>query len=53
MIIVCREVGCGIVPMDAFEREYRETVGRVCTELAAMSEEVHRVLCGVGTVIKG
>ena len=53
VIIVCREVGCGIVPMDAFEREYRETVGRVCTELAAMSEEVHRVLCGVGTVIKG
>lgn len=53
IVIVCREIGYGIVPMDAFEREYRETVGRVMTELAALSEEVHRVVCGIGTVIKG
>ncbi len=52
VILVCREIGYGIVPMDAFEREYREAVGRICTQLAAMSDEVHRVVCGIGTVIK-
>lgn len=52
IIIVSNEVGYGIVPMDAFERAYREAVGRVCTKLAAASEEVVRVVCGIGTVIK-
>lgn len=52
VIIVCREIGYGIVPMDAFEREYRETVGRICTQLASDADEVHRVVCGIGTVIK-
>ena len=34
LILICDEVGCGLVPVDAFEREYRETVGRICTALA-------------------
>lgn len=48
IIIVCDEIGCGLVPVDAFEREYRESVGRICTELVKHAEEVHRVTCGVG-----
>lgn len=52
LLIVSDEVGYGVVPIDAFERRYRETVGRVCTELAAASSRVHRVICGIGTVIK-
>ena len=24
IIILCDEIGCGLVPVDAFEREYRE-----------------------------
>ncbi len=46
------EIGCGIVPMEAFERDYRETDGRVCQRIAAYSEEVHRVICGLGMRIK-
>ena len=53
LIIVTDEVGCGIVPTDPFLREYRETAGRICTELAGFSEEVYRVICGIGTKIKG
>ena len=53
IIIISDEVGYGIVPMDAFERAYREQVGRICTKLAAYSDEVVRVACGIGTVIKG
>lgn len=46
------EIGCGIVPMEAFERGYRETDGRICQRIAAYSEEVHRVICGLGMRIK-
>lgn len=52
LILVCDEVGYGVVPVDAFDREYRETVGRVCTKLAAVSKRVVRIVCGIGTVIK-
>ncbi len=52
IIIVTNELGCGVVPLDAFERTYRERDGRICGELAAFSDEVDRVICGIGTVIK-
>ncbi len=53
IVIVCDELGCGIVPADAFEREYREKTGRVCTELAVYADKVYRVVCGIGQLIKG
>lgn len=52
LIIVTNEVGSGVVPMERFWRDYREKTGRICTELAAVSLRVHRVVCGIGTVIK-
>ena len=52
VILVSDEVGYGVVPMDAFDRAYREAVGRVCTELASYSKKVTRIVCGIGTVIK-
>ena len=52
VILVSDEVGYGVVPIDAFDRAYRERVGRICTELASYSKKVVRVVCGIGTVIK-
>lgn len=52
VILVSEEVGYGIVPADAFERQYREAVGRVCTELAGKSSRVTRVVCGIGCAEK-
>lgn len=52
IIILVDELGCGIVPMDAYDRNYRETTGRICCRLAKEAKEVHRVICGIGTVIK-
>lgn len=52
MILVSDEVGYGVVPVDPFDRAYREAVGRVCTELAGFSRRVVRVVCGIGTVIR-
>lgn len=51
-IIISDEVGNGIVPIDAFEREYRERTGRLLVELARNADEVVRVLCGIGQRIK-
>ena len=38
--------------MEAFDRTYRETTGRICTKIAAESQMVIRVVCGMGMVIK-
>ena len=51
-IIVCNELGCGVVPLDAFERAWRERTGRLTCELAKQAEAVYRVTCGIGTRIK-
>lgn len=52
VIIVSDEIGYGLVPIDSFLRNYREQTGRICTELAAFSDRVVRVVLGIGTVIK-
>lgn len=51
-IYICDEVGSGVVPMDPFERQWREAVGRVCTALAGRAEEVERILCGLPMALK-
>lgn len=50
--IISDEIGNGIVPIDAFEREYREQTGRILVELASRADEVVRVICGIGQKIK-
>ena len=50
--IICDEIGNGIVPVDAFEREYRERTGRILIMLAEQAHEVVRVICGIGQKIK-
>lgn len=51
-VVICDEVGNGIVPVEHSEELYRETVGRVCCMLAEKSERVVRIFCGMGQVIK-
>lgn len=53
MVIISTEIGCGIVPIEKSERIWRETVGKVCCLLAAKSENVIRISCGIPSVIKG
>ena len=50
--VVMDEIGCGVVPDNAFDRDYRETVGRIGCILAEHSAEVYRVFCGIPTRIK-
>lgn len=51
-VLMIDDVGCGIVPIDKKDRDYRELVGRTGCNLAAQAQSVIRVCCGIGQVIK-
>ncbi|EXG87233.1 adenosyl cobinamide kinase/adenosyl cobinamide phosphate guanylyltransferase [Clostridium sp. ASBs410] len=52
VIITSDELGCGIVPFDPADREWREASGRASVRLARISREVYRMVCGIATQIK-
>ena len=52
-VVVCDEVGSGVIPIDKVRRLGREATGRLCCRLAAEAEKVVRLVCGIPTVIKG
>lgn len=51
-VVLCDEVGMGIVPLHREDRVWREAVGRACCRIAAKAEEVMRVVCGLPQRIK-
>lgn len=52
LCVICDEIGMGIVPMEKWERVYREVVGHVCIRLAREAESVERIICGCAERIK-
>jgi len=52
-LVISTEIGNGIVPVDAYERDYRERVGRLQVMLANNSKTVIRLVCGIAQIIKG
>ena len=51
-VIVSREIGCGIVPMEPIERLYRELHGSVLRRIAKEADSVTRIFCGLPEVLK-
>lgn len=51
-VFISDEIGNGIVPMDAFERKWREEAGRCCCLIAIKADKVTRIYCGMPQVIK-
>ena len=52
-ILICEDISCGVVPMDAETREWREAVGRMNAALAAQADTVTRIFCGLPLELKG
>lgn len=52
MILIGTEIGCGIVPMEAEERIWRDETGRVYQLLASQAQKVERVWAGIPITIK-
>ena len=53
VIIICDEIGGGVVPIDPEERQWRETVGRLCHKLAQRAEFTERVFFGISMRLSG
>ena len=51
-ILICDELGNGIVPLEKMDRIWREQTGRLMIELAKQAERVERILCGLGQRLK-
>ncbi len=52
-VVVCDEVGSGVIPLEKRDREVREKTGRLCVLLAGKAERVVRVVAGIPIVLKG
>lgn len=51
-IYICDEVGSGVIPIERFERDWREAVGRCCIALAKQAARVERVFYGIPMQLK-
>ena len=51
-VVICNEVGSGIIPLKREERDAREATGRLCVLLAQKAERVVRVVCGIPIFLK-
>lgn len=51
-VVISREIGGGIVPLDAAERAWRERHGAMLQTLAARAQRVTRVFCGLTEELK-
>lgn len=52
-LVLCREIGSGVIPLDPTERDWRERTGRLCARLAKEASTVVRVIAGIPVAIKG
>ena len=51
-VVISREIGCGIVPLEGDERSWREVHGKLLSLLANEADSVIRIFCGLETVLK-
>lgn len=51
-IVIAREIGSGVVPLDAEMRAWRERHGSFLQKLAQESAHVTRIFCGLPEVLK-
>ena len=51
-ILICQDVSCGVVPMSAQLRLWRNETGRLCQYLAGRAARVSRVFCGLEQRLK-
>ena len=51
-MLIGQDFSCGLVPMDAQLRLWREENGRMNNLLAGRAERVVRMFCGIAQVLK-
>lgn len=51
-VVIATDVSCGVVPIDAELRAWREACGRLNARLAGRADEVWRLFCGIPQRLK-
>ncbi len=51
-VLICEDIFCGVVPMGADMRAWRESAGRLADYLATEADTVTRVFCGIEDRLK-
>ncbi len=51
-VLICCDIFCGVVPLGADMRAWREETGRLCIYLSREAEEVTRIFCGLPQRLK-
>lgn len=51
-IIICEDIFCGVVPLGAETREWRQETGKLCQYLSAEATQVSRIFCGLEQRLK-
>lgn len=51
-IFICRDMFCGVVPLGAENRDWRQNAGRFFQYLAGQAERVSRIFCGLEQRLK-
>ena len=51
-VLVCDDISCGVVPMDAEDRAWREGTGRMLAALSREANTVTRLFCGLPQRLK-
>lgn len=51
-VFLCQDLFCGVVPMGAELREWRQQTGIVCQYLSREAKSVHRIYCGLEQRLK-
>ena len=51
-ILICQDIFCGVVPLGADLRAWRNSTGSLCQYLTERAESVSRIFCGLEQVLK-
>ena len=51
-ILICQDIFCGVVPMGAENRAWRQNTGRLCQYLSREARHVSRIFCGLEQRLK-
>ncbi|MGN1410188.1 MAG: bifunctional adenosylcobinamide kinase/adenosylcobinamide-phosphate guanylyltransferase [Eubacteriales bacterium] len=51
-VLICCDIFCGVVPMGADMRAWRDMTGKLCAYLSAEAETVIRMFCGLPQRLK-
>ena len=51
-VLICADIFCGVGPLGAENRAWREATGRLCAYLAGRADTVTRMFCGLPQRLK-